>query len=184
MAISLASLNRSDVMRPPIILGHGTNGIGKSSFGYFAPNPIIFDIEDGLILNARNSAGETAPKPPSWRITNFSEMMEAFGVLYSEEHDFQTLEVDTLDWLEREIIWPETCRRKGYASVQAIDFEKGYIDALEVWREYTDAIRALRKPRDDAPRRGAWASRLATLGENDEPRGRTTPCSTRTTCAT
>ena len=37
-----------------------------------------------------------------------SRKLEAIGTLYSEQHDFKTLVVDSLDWLEP-LVWKHTC---------------------------------------------------------------------------
>ena len=48
MAISLASLERSSVLKPPRILIHGVHGVGKTTFAADAPNPVFIVTEDGL----------------------------------------------------------------------------------------------------------------------------------------
>ena len=51
-----------------------------------------------------------------------------------------------LDWLEP-LVWAETCRRNGWASIEAPGFGKGYAEALTVWREYLDRLNTLRDRR-------------------------------------
>ena len=48
MAISLASLQTSTVLRPPRVLIHGVAGIGKSTFAASADAPVFVLTEDGL----------------------------------------------------------------------------------------------------------------------------------------
>src|SRR4029078_13367683 len=45
---SLATMQRGRTRRPPRLLVYGTPGIGKSTFGSQAPNPIFLPTEDGL----------------------------------------------------------------------------------------------------------------------------------------
>lgn len=70
--------------------------------------------------------------------------------LYNEDHSFQTLVIDSLDWLEP-LVWAETIRRnneanpsKQWSSIEDAGYGKGYIATLDVWREYLDGINALR----------------------------------------
>lgn len=136
MAISLASLRKGGQPKPPIMVLYGTHGIGKTTFAAGAPNPVVMAIEDGL--------GQL--ETPSWPIKTYDEVMQAIGVLYGEEHDRQTLVVDSLDWLE-ELIWAETCARNHWQTMETEGFGKAYVAADAVWREYLDGIKALRDER-------------------------------------
>jgi hypothetical protein len=48
MAVSLASIKRSGFSKPPIAMVYAVHGIGKTTFGACAPNPIFIQTEDGL----------------------------------------------------------------------------------------------------------------------------------------
>lgn len=134
MAISLASLNRRHEAKPPRIIVHGVAGVGKTTFGASAPKPVIIQTEDGL-------GSIDVPHFPLAK--SFSDVLEAFQALYTEEHDFQTVVVDSLDWLEP-LVWAETCRRNSWASIEQAGYGKGYLAAADTWREYIDAVNALR----------------------------------------
>lgn len=135
MAISLASLNRIDTPKPPRIVLYGPHGIGKNTFAAGAPKPVLINLEDG---HPADTPIDAFPKASS-----FGEVMEAFGALYTEDHDFETLIVDSLDWLEP-LVWAETCQRNNWTDIEQPGYGKGYIAALDVWREYLDAINGLR----------------------------------------
>lgn len=135
MAISLASLNRLDTPKPPRIVLYGPHGIGKNTFAASAPKPVLINIEDG---HPADTPIDAFPKASS-----FAEVMEAFGALYSEDHDFETLIVDSLDWLEP-LVWAEVCSRNKWTSIEDAGYGKGYLAAMDVWREYLEAINSLR----------------------------------------
>jgi hypothetical protein len=140
MAISLASLKRADAAKPPIVLVHATGGIGKTTLGASAPSPVFLQTEDGLRYDVETFG----------LIRNFDDVISALGALYSEEHQFKTLVIDSVDWLEP-VVWQETCRRgdgtKTFRSIEDFGYGKGYVQAVNVWREYIDGITALRDDR-------------------------------------
>lgn len=135
MAISLSSLNRIDGPKPPRIVLYGPHGVGKNTFAASAPKPVLINLEDG---HPHDQPIDAFPKAQS-----FAEVMEAFGALYTEEHEFETLIVDSLDWLEP-LVWAEACRRNNWPDIETPGYGKGYLAALDVWREYLDAINGLR----------------------------------------
>lgn len=95
--------------------------------------PVLLAVEDGIgTLDV-----------PHWAITSFAEIMQAIGVLYSEDHDRKTVIADSLDWLEP-LIWAEACRKEGWASIETPGYGRGYVQALAYWREIIDGLRALR----------------------------------------
>jgi hypothetical protein len=98
MAFDLASISRNKG-KPPIVAIHGGPGIGKTTFGCCAPDPIVLRTEDGL-------GGMDVQSFPI--ATSFDDVLEAIGTLYGEEHDFKSLVIDSLDWLEP-LIWDHVC---------------------------------------------------------------------------
>lgn len=148
MAISLSSLNRLSVPKPPRIVIYGPHGIGKNSFAGSAPRPVLINIEDG------HPTGQPIDAFP--KAGGFQDVMDAMAALYSERHDFETLVVDSLDWLEP-LVWAETVRRnnvanpsKPWASIEDAGYGRGFVATLDVWREYLDAINALRNDKSMA----------------------------------
>lgn len=133
MAINLASLQRN-VIKPPRIIIHGEPGVGKTTFAACAERPVVIQTEDGL-----GSLDATAfPLARS-----FGEVMEAISSLYTEPHEFKTLVIDSLDWLEP-LVWQQVCVANKIESLEKLSFGKGYVEALGVWRQFFDGITALR----------------------------------------
>ena len=116
---------------------YGVQGVGKSTWASGAPKPIFLQTEDGL--------GEIdCDKLPV--STTFHDVMKAISELYTEQHHYQTVVVDSLDWLER-LIWSEVCRKRNVENIEDIGYAKGYIFALTHWREFLDGLTALRGDR-------------------------------------
>lgn len=138
MAVDLAYLKRKRVIEPPRILIYGPEGVGKTSYGAYAPNPIFLPVEEGLT---------GMPEVPSFDlIRNFDALQEAMVFLADEPHDFQTAVLDSLDWLER-LVWDEACRRNKWESISSPGYGEGYARALEIWRLVLDMFEAIRHDR-------------------------------------
>jgi len=124
---------------PPRFLIYGTEGIGKSSTAAQAPRPIFIQTEDGL----DQIDCESFPLAKA-----FGDVMAALSELYAEGHEYQTVVIDSLDWLER-LIWDDVCREYGVKSIEKADggYAKGYTHALRQWREVLAGLEALRNRR-------------------------------------
>lgn len=119
---------------PRRVMIYGIEGIGKSTFAAMSPNPIFIQTEEGL------GDIECDKFPLS---LSYSDVMSNLAELYTEKHDYKTVAIDSLDWLER-IIWAEVCRKKNTQNIEDIGYSKGYKFALTQWRETIEALSALR----------------------------------------
>lgn len=116
---------------------YGVQGVGKSTFGAMSDRPVFIQTEDGL--------GEVnCAKFPLAR--SFGDVMAALGELRTGEHNFGTIVIDSLDWLER-LIWAEVCAAENVSNIEKIGFQKGYTYAVNYWRQLLDALDGLRSAR-------------------------------------
>jgi hypothetical protein len=123
---------------PRRLMVYGTHGIGKSTFASCASKPVFIQTEDGL--------GEiNCDKFPL--TTTFDQAMQALSELYTDTHPFQSIVVDSLDWLER-TIWAEVCRKRSVQNIEDIGYAKGYVFALTQWREFLEGLTALRNDKN------------------------------------
>lgn len=129
MALSL----EEQKVNPPRILIYGTEGVGKTSFGSLAPNPVFIQTERGL-SGIQNVASFPLAK-------SFQDVLKYFGELATEDHDFQTVVIDSIDWLEP-LIWDQVCKEKKVDNIEDVGggFGKGYMAALDLWQQYFDAL--------------------------------------------
>ena len=137
MAISLSSLKSTTALSPPRILAYGVAGVGKTTFATGADKPVVVPTEDGL-------GKIQVPHFPLAR--SFDAVMEALAALYSEPHDYKTVVVDSVDWLEP-LVWQRACKDNGWRSIEDPGYGKGFIAALDLWRQYLDGLNALRDER-------------------------------------
>ncbi|MFN3375325.1 MAG: ATP-binding protein [Burkholderiaceae bacterium] len=134
MAISLNQLVRAAHPKPPIMTVYGVHGIGKTTFAAQAPSPVFIQTEDGL---------GTLACPHFPLAGAFEDVIGTLAALYTEPHDFKTCVIDSVDWLEA-LIWAKVCRDNGWASIEDAGYGKGYVAALNLWRQYIDGLNALR----------------------------------------
>lgn len=136
MAISLSSISKTQrAAKPPRVVIHGPHGVGKSTLGANAYNPVFLPLEDGL------GGIETSSFPI---LQSYDEVKQALSSLLTEEHDFGTVIVDSLDWLEP-LVWSEVCKLHNKRSIEEIPYGKGYIEAAPYWREFLDMLDQLRE---------------------------------------
>ena len=119
---------------PPRILIYGPQGIGKSTFISKSMNPVLIQTEDGL-------GSLDIPAYPLAR--SYADVMASITELATVDHNFNTVAVDSADWLEP-LIWKQVALEAGKKSIEDIGYGKGYVLALDLWREYIGALNYLR----------------------------------------
>jgi len=123
--------------KPKRMLAYGTGGIGKSWFVADA-GALILNIEDGL---------DEIPHAQSLEvIRDWDTLMNQISQVYTDEHDFKAIAIDSIDWVER-LIWDAICKKKGVQSIEDIGYARGYEFAINYWRELMEALEALRNDR-------------------------------------
>ena len=133
----LAQIHHGKRPAPRRCMIHGVQGVGKSTWAATSEQPVFVQTEDGL--------GEIdCAKFPLAR--SFSEVMAALTELRSAAHEFKTIVVDSLDWLER-LIWQDVCTAENVSNIEKIGFQKGYTFALNHWRKFLEALDDLRRER-------------------------------------
>lgn len=135
MAFNLESIKRGKTIHAPRIFLYATHGIGKSTFGANAPDPIFICTEDGL------GSIETSAFPLA---KSSDDVIEAIGTLYNEKHDYKTVILDSADWLEN-ILQREI---ETQYDAKDLSFGKGAMILADKWRLILDGFNALRNDRN------------------------------------
>jgi hypothetical protein len=135
--MTLSSLVRGPQIQPIRIVLHGPEGVGKTTFGAGAPSPIFIGSEDG----SAQLDVVRFPTPESW-----ADVREAVRVLTNDQHNHQTLVLDTLDWTEP-LLWEYLCKRDNHPNIEAYGYGKGYQAAIDEWRVFLADLDRLRKAR-------------------------------------
>lgn len=149
MALSLANISQGAAMQAPRLLVYGPHGVGKTSFGAGAPNPILVPFEEGLgkLQIPVFTPTDPASGRPMPRITSYADGISALQALHNEPHEFKTAIIDTADWLEP-LVWQATCEKQGWTKgIEEQGFGKGYVAADDQWNLFLQWLDALRNNR-------------------------------------
>jgi hypothetical protein len=138
--MSLTNVVSGRLVKPMRLLIYGLEGVGKSTFAAGAPNPIFLGAEDGTSeLDVKRF-----PQPKIW-----GDVMEGVHELATTEHDYKTLVIDTLDWIEP-LCWQRVCvlcakpGKPPLRSIEEMGYGKGYVEAGGLWRQLTSGLERLR----------------------------------------
>lgn len=136
--LTLASIKKSKRHTPERTLLIGTEKIGKSTFGASAPAPVFIASEEGI--NHLDVPAFPEPKTAQ-------DVYDALDELETGTHEFQTLVVDSIDWMEPLLI-AELCERNKWESIEDPGFGKGQVALGEVWRGVLARFDRLRRARN------------------------------------
>lgn len=131
MAFNLKSIKKNTALSAPRIMLYGVEGIGKTTFAAQAPNPIFICTEDGL------GSLQVEHFPLA---TKASDVLDAIGALVSENHEFGTVVLDSVDWLDN-LIWSDV---ESTHDAKDLAYGKGAMIVAERWREVLAGLNALR----------------------------------------
>lgn len=131
---ALASVQRGILQRPIRVLVYGAEKVGKSTFAAGAPSPVFIGAESGT-----ENLDVARLQPTNWE--------EALGWVHdfaTESHEYKTLVLDPINWLEP-LVWASVCQCSPENASSAIEeygggYMKGYEAALGPWRELLAAL--------------------------------------------
>jgi hypothetical protein len=118
--------------RPLYAVLYGPPGIGKSTFGSTLPKPIFIHTERGLDQI-------TTPRFPIVR--TLDEYKLQIQALLREDHDYQSVVIDTIDGLDL-LVQTEVCDEGKCDSIESYagGYGKGWNRAREIWVKILDRL--------------------------------------------
>src|SRR5215472_11359589 len=122
----LSTISRGKRPRHIFALLYGTDGVGKSTMCSHAPNPIFIGAEKGT---------EQLSVARFPQVESIGQLMAQVRALSTEKHDFDSVVLDSLGWVEP-LIWKAVCDEGKVATIEqyAGGYGKGYVRALDLWR--------------------------------------------------
>src|ERR1700757_1517176 len=130
----LEQVKRGVVTRPFSVLLFGQDAVGKTTWAAGSPSPVFIEMEDGTTF----MDVDRFPKPKS-----FKNVLAAVQELSEAKHDYKTLVIDSLDFLEP-LVWSHTCHENSWKDIEAPGYGRGYVAALDTWRKFFSSLNALR----------------------------------------
>jgi hypothetical protein len=136
----LSSITTGKQARPPRMILLGIEKAGKSSFAAGSDNPIFIPTkgEEGI------DDLDVSKFPVA---TTYSDLMAALKTLYTEDHSYQTVVIDSASTLEpiiHKAICEEDPKKPSSIELAMGGYGKGYVEALGRWRNIMDALDMLR----------------------------------------
>ena len=107
---------------------YGVEGIGKSTLAASMPKPVFLDMEDGTL----QMDVERFPKPKTTE-----EVYECVNFFKTSE--YQTIIIDTIDWMERTIM-ESMLKEFKKTSIEDLSYGKGYTMLKERMAQFLDLL--------------------------------------------
>lgn len=129
---------RGKIEKPHLVLLYGPDGVGKTTFAAGAPNVIFLGAENGTnTMDVERLPG----------LDSFDKFKQALSELATEKHNYKTVVIDTLDWLEMQIHRHVVKREKkdSVKSIEDFGYGKGYAYALDEWKQLIPLINEIRE---------------------------------------
>ena len=141
--MNLKKLKNSTLSRPLRYVIYGQEGVGKSTL-VSGSNGLWIDVEDGAgLLDVSRIPFEDG------HASSYAQVIEALEAILTQEHDFKTIVIDTVDRLES-LIWKHICDKSGgqHKNIESWGYGRGYSLALAEWRHLAGILDNLRNKRN------------------------------------
>ena len=114
---------------------YGVEGIGKTTFASKWPNPLFIDVENG---SWQMDVARVVPK-------TYAEFKAVLHELRNDMRGYQTLVIDSADWLETMLI-KHICAEANITSIEKYEtgYGKGWNKLAEDWASLLDYLDRLR----------------------------------------
>jgi len=132
------NLIRGRVVKPWSVVLYGVEGVGKTSAGASAPAPVFISAEDG-------SAQLEVDRFP--QAFDFETVNKQLNDIYTQEHAFQTLVIDSADWVQ-DLIVKKVCKDANVDTIADIPYGKGWQAVADYFLEFLKGLSAIKQQRN------------------------------------
>lgn len=119
--------------RPRILL-YAMPKVGKTTFASKFSNHLLINLD---------GSSERVDCTRTPRIKSSREVLSIMDKLLTEQHGYKCLVIDTVDWLEK-LICDEVAEANGKKTVEDIPYGRGFPSVVNRWRDFLEALDALR----------------------------------------
>lgn len=131
---SLDRISKGRKAKPRRTVLFGVHGVGKSTWGAQWPGAVFLPTEDGI------ADLDVASFP---LCHDLGEAYQAIMDLGGGGHEFQTLVLDSADWLER-LIWKKVCANEGKKAITDFGYGSGYGKSAAIFSDLLSALNVCR----------------------------------------
>ena len=136
--MSLDAILTKAKAKPSITIIYGPSGLGKTTLAVGSKNPIVLQTEEGLGILTDNR------EIPHFKLAkDYDTFIGYLKFLVDSDLEYNTLVIDSLDWLEP-LIHTKTCEVHKQPSIESFGYGRGYSESLKYWREVLDLVNRLR----------------------------------------
>jgi hypothetical protein len=115
--MSLSSVTKGGARSALRLLIFGPEGVGKTSLMVAGPSPVVIAAESGLVA---------LPHVDRFNdVETFDDVLSALDTLAMDKHNFKTVGLDSLDWIEA-LIWQKVCDEGKKKSIGDFPHGGGY----------------------------------------------------------
>ena len=116
------------------VLIYGPEGVGKSTVASQAESPVFFATEDGVRFL------DTASFPQA---KDYDDGLAQIDALLTGDHEYKTLVIDTIDWLEALIV-DAVVKENSWESIEDPGWGKGFVQVGIKWRNVLSLLDRIR----------------------------------------
>lgn len=130
----LSKVGKESPLIPPRVVIYGAEKIGKSTFCSEAPSPIALDVEGGFEYI----------EIPRYKPNDLQEVFDFVEELSETDHGYETLVIDSADWLER-LIQNTVAAEDNKKNVADVPYGAGYKRASGIFGQLLASLDSLRE---------------------------------------
>lgn len=138
--IDLSAITPSKRIMPPRITVYGPEKVGKTTLASQIPNALFIDIEGG---SGAVNVARVMRNPEAGTLTTFQSFSDVLAALETQEHKFEALVIDSVDWLES-LVFAHAAKQYGKQTIADVDYGGGYVAAESIFRDVLRRLDGLR----------------------------------------
>lgn len=138
----LKNVVKGKVEKPAFIIIYGPDKVGKSTFASEAPKTLFLDVEGGTFnIDVSRISND--------KIETWDDLKSHLNDVLNEDHDFETLALDSLDRIEV-LLHQHICREQKKDNIEECfgSFGKWVSGVSNYWSEFINLLKKIREKRD------------------------------------
>lgn len=143
MSLLKSSVVKGKVEKPAFLIIYGPDKMGKSTFASEAPKTLFLDVEGGT-----NNLDNISRVPDS-KLKTWPELMSYIESIKNDDHDYETLALDSLDRIEL-LLHAHICKEQKKDNIEECfgSYGKWVAGVMSYWSDFINSLKEIREKRD------------------------------------